>query len=295
MQLLDGKMIADQIKREIAAEVASEMLGKSIPAPHIAAVLVGDDPASQSYIAGKERACREVGFLSSVYRYPATIQENQLLEVVNFLNQDPEIDGFIVQLPLPKHINEQKIIERINPLKDIDGFHPVNVGKMVLNLPTFLPATPFGIVTLLDRYNIETEGKNCVVLGRSNIVGTPLSILLSRKTKRGNATVTLCHSLTKNIAEIARKADILVVAMGKLESVNAEMVKQDAVVIDVGIHRVPSGESKSGFVLKGDLKFDEVSKKCSFVTPVPGGVGPMTIASLLLNALKAAKKEVKYS
>jgi len=293
MKLLDGKMIAAQIKREIAADVAKNMLDKSIPAPHIAAVLVGDDPASQSYVAGKEKACREVGFLSSIYRFPASIPESQLLEIVDFLNQDSEIDGFIVQLPLPKHINAQKIIEQINPQKDIDGFHPVNVGKMVLNLPGFLPATPFGIVTLLDRYDIETEGKNCVILGRSNIVGTPLSILLSRKTKRGNSTVTLCHSLTKNISDIAREADILVVAMGKPESVTADMIKQNAVVIDVGIHRVPSVESKSGFVLKGDLKFDEVSKKCSYVTPVPGGVGPMTIASLLLNALKAAKKEVK--
>jgi len=293
MKLLDGKMIAAQIKREIAADVAKNMLDKSIPAPHIAAVLVGDDPASQSYVAGKEKACREVGFLSSIYRFPASIPESKLLEIVDFLNQDSEIDGFIVQLPLPKHINAQKIIEQINPQKDIDGFHPVNVGKMVLNLPGFLPATPFGIVTLLDRYDIETEGKNCVILGRSNIVGTPLSILLSRKTKRGNSTVTLCHSLTKNISDIAREADILVVAMGKPESVTADMIKQNAVVIDVGIHRVPSVESKSGFVLKGDLKFDEVSKKCSYVTPVPGGVGPMTIASLLLNALKAAKKEVK--
>jgi len=293
MQLLNGKMIADQIKREIAAEVTTNMLNRSIPAPHIAAVLVGDDPASLTYVAGKEKACREVGFLSSIYRYPPSISENQLLEVVDFLNQDPEIDGFIVQLPLPKHINEQNIIERINPQKDIDGFHPVNVGKMVLNIPSFLPATPYGIVTLLDRYNIETEGKHCVVLGRSNIVGTPISILLSRKVKRGNSTVTLCHSLTKNIAEITREAEILIVAMGKCEFVTADMIKPGAVVIDVGIHRVPSSESKSGFVLRGDVKFDEVSKKCSYITPVPGGVGLMTTASLLLNALKAAKKEFK--
>jgi len=293
MQLLDGKLIATQIKREIATEVTKNMIDKSIRAPHLAAVLVGDDPASHSYIAGKERACREVGFLSSVYRYPVTISESKLLEVVDFLNKDPEIDGYIIQLPLPKHLNSQKVIERINPQKDIDGFHPVNVGKMVLNLPAFLPATPLGIVTLLDRYNIETEGKHCVVLGRSNIVGTPLSILLSRKTKRGNSTVTLCHSFTQNIAKIAREADILVVAMGKPESVTADMVKKDAVVIDVGIHRLPSFESKTGFILKGDLKFDEVSKKCSYVTPVPGGVGPMTIASLLINTLKAAAKEVK--
>jgi methylenetetrahydrofolate dehydrogenase (NADP+)/methenyltetrahydrofolate cyclohydrolase len=293
MKLLDGKMVAQEIRREIAKTVTAEMLDKSIPAPHIAAVLVGDDPASQSYVHGKERACREVGFLSSVYRYPASISESQLLDVIDFLNKDTEIDGFIVQLPLPSHISEQKIIERISPLKDIDGFHPVNVGKMVLNIPSFLPATPFGIVTLLDRYDIETAGKHCVVLGRSNIVGTPLSILLSRKAKRGNATVTLCHSFTRDIAHVAREADILVVAMGKPEAVTVDMVKPGAVVIDVGIHRIPSAETKSGFIFKGDVKFDEVSGKCSHITPVPGGIGPMTIASLLINALKAAKKEYK--
>ncbi len=293
MKLLDGKMVAQQIRNEIAGFVAGEMLDKSIPAPHIAAVLVGEDPASQSYVAGKEKACREVGFLSSVYRYPASISETQLLEVVDFLNRDTEIDGFIVQLPLPRHISEQKIIERIDPFKDIDGFHPVNIGKMVLNIPAFLPATPYGIVTLLDRYGIETEGKHCVVLGRSNIVGTPISILLSRKAKRGNATVTLCHSFTKEMGSLAREADILVVAMGRPEAVTAGMVKPGAVVIDVGIHRVPSAESKSGFIFKGDVKFDEVSGKCSYITPVPGGIGPMTIASLLLNALKAARKEFK--
>ncbi|MEI6455524.1 MAG: tetrahydrofolate dehydrogenase/cyclohydrolase catalytic domain-containing protein [bacterium] len=293
MKLLDGKMVAQEIRREIANEVVTEMLDKARPAPHIAAVLVGDDPASQSYVAGKEKACREVGFLSSVYRYPATISEGQLLDVVDFLNRDPEIDGFIVQLPLPRHINEQKIIERIDPLKDIDGFHPVNVGKMVLNIPAFLPATPFGIVTLLDRYDIETEGKHCVVLGRSNIVGTPLSILLSRKAKRGNATVTLCHSFTRDMAQIAKEADILVAAMGKSGAVTADMVKQDAVVIDVGIHRILSAESKSGYLFKGDVQFDAVSRKCSYITPVPGGIGPMTIASLLMNSMKAAKKEFK--
>jgi len=293
MRLLDGKMIAARIKHEIATEVKTNMLDKSVPAPHLAAVLVGDDPASHSYVAGKERACREVGFISSVYRYPSSISESKILEIVDFLNLDPEIDGYIVQLPLPKHINEQKVIEHIDPQKDVDGFHPVNVGKMVLNLPAFLPATPFGIVTLLERYEIATEGKHCVILGRSNIVGTPLSILLSRKSKHGNCTVTLCHSYTKNITEIAREADILIVAMGKPESVTADMIKPDAVVVDVGIHRIPSPESGSGFILKGDVKFNEVSKKCSYITPVPGGVGPMTIASLLLNTLQAAKKVVK--
>jgi methylenetetrahydrofolate dehydrogenase (NADP+)/methenyltetrahydrofolate cyclohydrolase len=235
-----------------------------------------------------------VGFTSSVYRYPSSIREKQLLEVIGFLNNDPEVDGFIVQLPLPQHISANHIIESILPSKDVDGFHPVNLGRMVLNLPTYVSATPFGIMTLLERYNVETEGKHCVVLGRSHIVGTPVSILLSRKGAPGNCTVTLCHSYTKDIAEITRQADILVVAMGKLGFVTADMVKQGAVVIDVGIHRVPDDNAKSGFRLKGDVLFDEVSKKCSFITPVPGGVGPMTIVSLLQNTLKAAKKEIVY-
>jgi methylenetetrahydrofolate dehydrogenase (NADP+)/methenyltetrahydrofolate cyclohydrolase len=292
-KLLDGKLIAEQIKSEIAREVA-DLLDRGIPAPHLAAVLVGEDPASETYVASKEKDCKEVGFISSIYKYPASVPEEKLLEVVQFLNGDDEIDGFIVQLPLPKHINERKIIESILPSKDVDGFHPVNVGRMMLNLPSFLPATPFGIVTLLERYGIETEGKHCVVLGRSNIVGTPLSLLLSRKATPGNATVTLCHSFTKNIKEICLTADILVAAMGKLEFVTADMVKNEAVVVDVGIHRVPSEETKSGFRLKGDVKFDEVAKKCSFITPVPGGVGPMTRISLLLNTLRASKKEIKF-
>jgi methylenetetrahydrofolate dehydrogenase (NADP+) / methenyltetrahydrofolate cyclohydrolase len=292
MKLLDGKLVADQIKTEIATEVKEQFLDKGLEAPHIAAVLVGEDPASMTYVAGKEKACREVGFISSVYRYPANITQEKLLEVVDFLNADDEVNGFIVQLPLPAHINEQEIIERIDPKKDVDGFHPVNIGKMVLGQPCFLPATPFGIITLLDRYNIETAGKNVVVLGRSHIVGTPVSILLSRKSDRGNATVTLCHSYSKDIPAIAAQADILIVALGRLEYVTAGMVKKDAVVIDVGVHRVPSTETKSGFRLKGDVDFDRVSRKCSYITPVPGGVGPMTIVSLLQNTLKAAKKEV---
>jgi methylenetetrahydrofolate dehydrogenase (NADP+)/methenyltetrahydrofolate cyclohydrolase len=292
MKLLDGKLVADQIKTEIALEVKERFLDKGLEAPHIAAVLVGEDPASMTYVAAKEKACREVGFISSVYRYPANITQEKLLEVVDFLNADDEIDGFIVQLPLPEHIDEQKIIEQIDPAKDIDGFHPVNIGKMVLNLPCFLPATPFGIITLLDRFNIETAGKNVVVLGRSHIVGTPVSILLSRKSDKGNATVTLCHSYSKDIPSISSQADILIVAMGKQGFVTADMVKKDAVVIDVGVHRVPSTETKSGFRLKGDVDFERVSRKCSYITPVPGGVGPMTIVSLLQNTLKAAKKEV---
>jgi methylenetetrahydrofolate dehydrogenase (NADP+)/methenyltetrahydrofolate cyclohydrolase len=291
MKQLDGKLVADQIKTEIAAEVKERFLDKGLDPPHVAAVLVGDDPASQTYVAAKEKACREVGFISSVYRYPSNITQEKLLEVVDFLNADDEIHGFIVQLPLPAHIDEQKIIQQIDPDKDIDGFHPVNIGKMVLNLPCFLPATPFGIITLLERYHIETAGKNVVVLGRSHIVGTPVSILLSRKSNPGNATVTLCHSMTQDLAAISARADILIVAMGKLGFVTADMVKKDAVVIDVGVHRVPSSETKSGYRLTGDVDFDRVSRKCSYITPVPGGVGPMTIVSLLQNALRAVKKK----
>lgn len=294
MKLLDGKLIADKIKSEIAIEVKRDFLDKGIAAPHLAAVLVGNDPASETYVASKERSCKEVGFLSSVYRYPENISEKQLLEAVDFLNKDPEVDGFIVQLPLPSHIREQKVIAQIIPSKDVDGFHPVNIGRMVLNLPAYLPATPYGIMTLLERYHIETEGKHCVVLGRSHLVGTPASILLSRKAKTGNCTVTLCHSHTRDLPEITRQADILIVAMGKLGFVTADMVKPGAVVVDVGIHRVPAEDTKSGFRLKGDVLFDEVSKKCSYITPVPGGVGLMTVVSLLQNTLKAAKKEISY-
>jgi len=290
MILLDGKKTAEEIRSEIAAEVR-KMLAESGRAPHLAAVLVGDDPASQTYVASKERACKEVGFTSSVYRYSANTTENELLKVVDFLNNDPEVDGFIVQLPLPKHINEQKIIEAIDPKKDVDGFHPVNAGKMMLGIPAYLPATPYGISLLMQRYHVETEGKNCVVLGRSHIVGTPMSVLLSRNNKSANCTVTLCHSKTQNLAEVCRNADILIAAIGKLEFVTADMVKQGAVVIDVGIHRVADNSTTSGYRLRGDVKFDEVSKKCSHITPVPGGVGPMTIIGLLMNTLKAAKKE----
>ena len=291
MKLLDGKLVSNRIKAEIAAEVKTQMLDIGKNTPHLAAVLVGEDPASQTYVAAKERDCREVGFISSVYKYPANISQERLLEAIRFLNNDPEVDGFIVQLPLPKHISENKIIECIDPVKDVDGFHPVNVGRMVLNIPSYLPATPYGIITLMESYNIETEGKHCVVLGRSNIVGTPISILLSRKGKTGNATVTLCNSHTRNLQVLAATADILIVAMGQKEFVKAEMVKEGAVVIDVGMHRVPSDKAKSGYILTGDVDFADVSKKCSYITPVPGGIGPMTRVSLLLNTLKAAKKE----
>ncbi|MFH1159956.1 MAG: tetrahydrofolate dehydrogenase/cyclohydrolase catalytic domain-containing protein [bacterium] len=289
MTLLDGKELADKIKAEIAGEVAAR-IDRGEKTPHLAAILVGEDPASQTYVSSKEKSSREVGMTSSVYRYPSNISEKALLDAVDFLNRDEEVDGFIVQLPLPPHINEQKVIERFDPTKDIDGFHPVNLGRMMLGLPCFLPATPMGIVTLLDRYKVETGGKHCVVLGRSHIVGTPISILLSRKASPGNCTVTLCHSFTKEIANYTREADILIVAMGKLHFVKAGMVKKDAVVIDVGVHRIPDESKKSGFRLAGDVDFDKIANSCSYITPVPGGVGPMTIVSLLQNTLKAAKK-----
>jgi methylenetetrahydrofolate dehydrogenase (NADP+) / methenyltetrahydrofolate cyclohydrolase len=291
MKIIDGKEIARQIKVEIAAEVAAIIDGGN-DGPHLAAVLVGDDSASQTYVSGKEKACKEVGIISSLYKLPESVSEKELLEVIDYLNNDDHISGFIVQLPLPKHIDEKKMICRINPAKDIDGFHPENFGRMALNLPAYIPATPFGIIQLIERYKIETSGKNCIVLGRSHIVGSPVSILLSRKAYPGNATVTVCHSRTSNLKEISKNADILIVAMGQPEFVTKDMVKEGAVVIDVGIHRIPSDSSKSGYKLIGDVKFDEVSKKASFITPVPGGVGPMTIAALLMNTLKAYKKEI---
>ena len=286
MKLIDGKLIAAKIKHELAEEVI-KIIDAGGEAPHLAAILVGEDAASQSYVRGKEKACHEVGFTSSVYRYPATITEKKLLEAVDFLNADEQVNGFIVQLPLPVHISANKIIERINPLKDVDGFHPLNVGKMALHLPTYLPATPYGIIQLLERSGIETEGKHCVILGRSNIVGTPLSLLLSRKANPGNCTVTVCHSKSKNIKEIAAEADILIAAIGQQGFVTADMVKDGAVVIDVGIHRIVSASSPTGFKMVGDVDFDKVAPKCSFITPVPGGVGPMTIVALLQNTFKA--------
>jgi len=291
MKLIDGKKIAEKIRMEIKTEVA-QMIDDEDKSPHLAAVILGEDPASQTYVAAKEKACKSVGITSSLYRLPENTPEQELMELIDFLNKDPEIDGFIVQLPLPDHISEEKVIQRIDPSKDVDGFHPVNLGRMVSGLPAYLPATPYGIVQLLERAKIETEGKHCVVLGRSNIVGTPVSILLSRKANPGNCTVTICHSRTKEIGKIAATADILIAAIGQPEFVTADMVKKGAVVIDVGVHRMPSDKTKSGYKLKGDVKFDEVSKKCSFITPVPGGVGPMTITGLLQNTLKAHKKEI---
>lgn len=289
MQLIDGKKISLEIQGEIRTKV-SELVAAGKKRPHLAAVLVGNDGGSETYVASKIRACEKVGFKSTLIRHDADVTEKSLLETVTKLNNDPDIDGFIVQLPLPKHINEQKIIEAVDPTKDVDGFHPVNVGRMVLNLPCFVSATPNGIVELLNRYKIETAGKHCVVIGRSNIVGSPMSILLAKNTPAGNCTVTLCHSKTKDLKSHTLRADIIVCALGKPEFLKADMVKDGTVVIDVGTTRVPSKETKSGFRLKGDVKFDEVAPKCSYITPVPGGVGPMTIASLLSNTLLAANK-----
>jgi len=291
MPIIDGKQIANVIKEDIANEVR-KMLSEGRKAPHLAAILVGENIASQTYVANKEKACKEVGFISTVYRLPENVTERELLDIINFVNKDNEIDGLIVQMPLPEHINSQTIIESILPSKDVDGFHPLNIGRMITNMPTYIPATPLGIVTLLEKANIDIEGKHCVILGRSNIVGTPLSILLSRKSKNGNATVTLCHSKTLNIEHFTLQADILIAAVGKPLMVKAEMVKEGSVIIDVGIHRIEDENKKYGFKLVGDVDFNEVYKKCSYITPVPGGVGPMTIVGLLINTLKAAKKEI---
>jgi methylenetetrahydrofolate dehydrogenase (NADP+) / methenyltetrahydrofolate cyclohydrolase len=291
MRVIDGKKISIEIQSEIAHEVQQiKSAGKKIP--HLAAILVGNDGASETYVGGKVKACEKVGFASTLVRMPATTTEKQLLDKILELNKDDEIDGFIVQLPLPKHINEQRVTETIDPKKDVDGFHPSNVGRMALNLPTYLPATPYGIIQLLERYKIETAGKNCVVIGRSHIVGLPMSILMVRNSNPGNCTVTITHSRTKNLKEICLQADIIIVALGKAEFLTAEYVKKGAVVIDVGITRVKSEKSKTGWKLLGDVKYDEVAPKCSFITPVPGGVGPMTITSLMMNTLKANKRAV---
>jgi len=289
--IIDGKLISEQIQNEIAQEVTKLILngGKK---PHLAAILVGNDGASETYVAAKVKACEKVGFDSTLLRLPASTSEEELLAKVKQLNNDAGVDGYIVQLPLPKHINEEKILEAIDYKKDVDGFHAINVGRMTLGLKTYLPATPAGILELLRRYKIETEGKHCVVIGRSQIVGATVSILMSQKNYPGNSTVTLCHSKTKDIKEHTLQADIIIVARGKANFLTADMVKEGVVVIDVGITRMPSDKSKNGFKLVGDVKYDEVAPKASYITPVPGGVGPMTIASLLINTLKASKKEV---
>ena len=288
-KIIDGKLVAETMKKEIAAEVAA-MLDKGLSAPHLAAVLVGDDGASITYVNSKEKACRSVGMTSSVYRLPEKSTEEDVLKIVDFLNNDDEIDGYIVQLPLPSHINENKIIQSIKPTKDVDGFTLHNIGLMQIGEPCYLPATPFGILELLKRSNVKTEGKHVVVMGRSNIVGTPVSVMLSRK--GADATVTICHSKTQNLKEITRQADILIVAIGQPEFVKADMVKDGAVIVDVGIHRIEDNSEK-GYHIVGDVDYKDVYEKVSKITPVPGGVGPMTIVSLLHNTLLAAKKNRK--
>ena len=291
MELIDGKKISDTIKQEIAQEVES-MVANGAKRPHLAAILVGHDGGSETYVAHKVRACEQCGFKSMLIRFEDTVTEAELLERISELNADDDVDGFIVQLPLPRHISEQKVIEAIDYRKNVDGFHPINVGRMSIGLPCFKSATPAGIMELLRRYNIPTKGANCVVLGRSNIVGKPVATLMMQKAYPGDATVTVCHSGTKNITEICRQADIIIAAIGKPGFVTADMVKDGAVVIDVGTTRVPSTLTKSGFKLRGDVDFEAVSQKCSYITPVPGGVGPMTIVSLMQNTLLAAKKEL---
>jgi methylenetetrahydrofolate dehydrogenase (NADP+)/methenyltetrahydrofolate cyclohydrolase len=291
MQLIDGKAVAAQIKKEIATEV-NEILANGGKRPHLAAILVGHDGGSETYVASKVKACEECGFKSTLIRYEADVTEEELLAKVEELNNDPDVDGFIVQLPLPKHIDEQKITEAIDYRKDVDGFHPVNAGRLSIGLPCFLSATPNGIMELLRRYNIDTKGKKCIVLGRSNIVGKPMANLMMQKSIPGDATVTVCHSHTQNIAEECRQADIIIAALGQPHFLKAEMVKEGAVVIDVGTTRVPDATRKSGFRLCGDVDFDNVAPKCSFITPVPGGVGPMTIVSLMKNTLLAGKREI---
>lgn len=291
MELIDGKKISTEIKQEIAAQV-DEMVANGQRRPHLAAILVGHDGGSETYVAHKVKSCDECGFQSTLIRYEDDVTEEELLERIASLNADPEIDGFIVQLPLPRHISEQKVIEAIDPRKDVDGFHPVNVGRMSIGLPCFVSATPAGIIELLRRYNIETKGKHCVVLGRSNIVGKPVATLMMQKATPGNATVTVCHSATPDIKEICRTADIIIAALGSPGFVTADMVKPGAVIIDVGTTRVPDATRKSGFRLRGDVDFDNVAPLCSFITPVPGGVGPMTIVSLMRNTLLAASKTI---
>ena len=291
VNLIDGKAISEQIKQEIAAEVA-ERVARGEKRPHLAAILVGHDGGSETYVANKVKACEVCGFTSSLIRFESDVTEETLLAEIARLNQDEDVDGFIVQLPLPRHINEQRIIEAIDYRKDVDGFHPINVGRLAIGLPCFVSATPNGILQLLKRYNIETSGKKCVILGRSNIVGKPMATLMMQKAYPGDATVTVCHSRSKDLVKECREADILIAAMGQPNFVTADMVKEGAVVIDVGTTRVPDATRKSGFKLTGDVKFDEVAPKCSYITPVPGGVGPMTIVSLMMNTLLAGTKAI---
>jgi methylenetetrahydrofolate dehydrogenase (NADP+) / methenyltetrahydrofolate cyclohydrolase len=290
MQILDGKKASQAIRDELKIEVAQLSIeGKKVP--HLAAILVGTNGASETYVAAKVKACEEVGFKSTLIRMEEEITENKLLEIIEGLNNDPDVDGILVQLPLPKHITEQKVIDTIDPDKDVDGFHPVNVGKMVQGLPTFIPATPHGIMLLLEYYKIDTKGKHAVVIGRSNIVGRPMSVLLSGNTNPGNCTVTICHSQTKDLKAFCLQADIIVAALGRPEFVTADMVKEGAIVIDVGITRVEDSTRKSGFKLKGDVQYEAVAPKSSWITPVPGGVGPMTIAALMKNTFRSCQQK----
>ncbi len=291
MTLIDGKAVAAQIKQEIAAEVEQIVAGGG-KRPHLAAILVGHDGGSETYVANKVKACEACGFKSSLIRFEADVTEERLLDEVRRLNDDDDVDGFIVQLPLPKHISEQKVIETIDYRKDVDGFHPINVGRMSIGLPCYVSATPSGIMELLRRYGVETSGKKCVVLGRSNIVGKPMAMLMMQKTNPGDATVTVCHSHSRDLKKECREADIIIAAIGRPDFVTADMVKEGATVIDVGTTRVPDASRKSGFRLNGDVKFDEVAPKCAFITPVPGGVGPMTIVSLMRNTLLAGKRAI---
>ena len=288
-QILDGKATSLAIEAELTEDVNSR-LAKGLKRPHLAAILVGDNPASRAYVGHKVKACARVGFESTLVEKPTSITEDELLQTVQELNDNPDVDGFIVQLPLPNHIDDQRVLEAVLPSKDVDGFHPVNAGRMALDLPCFLPATPMGIVSLLDRAGIDTQGKHAVILGRSSIVGTPMALLLRRNGAPGNCTVTVCHSRTKDLAAHTRRADILVAAIGRAHFVTADMVKEGAVVIDVGINRIPDATKKSGSRLTGDVDYDAVAPKCSWITPVPGGVGPMTIASLMQNTLQACQK-----
>ena len=286
MQLLDGKVVSTHIKEEIKKQV-QELTWAGKRAPHLVAILVGENPASKAYVGSKVKTCAELGFESTLVTYSADVSEQELLEKINSFNENKNVDGILVQLPLPKHISEETVIETTSPCKDFDGFHPVNLGKMMLSLPTFIPATPYGIMLMLQHYGIKTSGMNCVVIGRSNIVGTPMSLLLSRNSEPGNCTVTMCHSKTSNMKELCREADIIVAAIGKPKFVTADMVKEGAIIIDVGINRIETTETKSGFRLVGDVDFENVAPKCSYITPVPGGVGLMTICALMKNTLLA--------
>lgn len=286
MKILDGQLVSQATKDELKIKVA-QLIAEGKKVPHLAAVLVGNNGASETYVGSKVRTCEEIGFRSTLIRLEDTISEFKLLETIEQLNNDLDVDGILVQLPLPKHISDEKVINAIHPSKDVDGFHPVSVGKMVQSLPTFIPATPHGIMLMLEHYKIDTKGMHAVVIGRSNIVGRPMSVLLSANTNPGNCTVTICHSATKNLKELCLQADIIVAALGRPEFVTADMVKEGAIVIDVGITRVADATKKRGYSLKGDVQFDTVSPKCSWITPVPGGVGPMTIAALMKNTYKA--------